>query len=116
MHPTRSLPAAPAVPALIEALGVRGALLTAPTRRAPLAKEAAPAPRPRARATPPWSGSRPTSPACMGPPRGRAPSRTRSAGTRRSTATATVAGSTAASRSSRRSSRSPVGPRPSGRR
>ncbi len=98
----------PAVQALIEALGVRGVLFTADALHCQ--KKASPAPR--APATPSWSGSRPTSRACMRPSCGCAPSRTPSAGTRRSTATATAARSTAASRSSR----SRAGSRPGGRR
>ena len=53
----------PAVQALIEALGVRGVLFTADALHA---QKKASRP-PRAPATPFWSGSRPTSPACMTP-------------------------------------------------
>ena len=67
---------------------------------------------PLAPATPCWSGSSPTSRACMRPWRGCAPSATRSTGTRRRTAAGTAARSTGASRSSR----SRAGSRPGGRR
>jgi hypothetical protein len=53
----------PAAPALLEALGVRGALFTAEA----LHGQKKPPRAPRAPATPFWSGSRPTSRACMTP-------------------------------------------------
>jgi DDE_Tnp_1-associated len=53
----------PAAQALIEALGVRGVLFTADA----LHGQKKASPPPRAPATPFWSGSRPTSPACMMP-------------------------------------------------
>src|SRR4029453_3822181 len=68
-------------------------------RRPALPKKPSPA-RPRP-APPCWCDSRPTSPACMRPWRGCAPSGTRSTGTRRRTAVGTAVRSTGASRSSR---------------
>ena len=53
----------PAAQALIEALGVRGVLFTADA----LHGQKKPSPPRRAPATPFWSGSRPTSPACTTP-------------------------------------------------
>ena len=96
----------PAAQALLEALGVRGVLFTADA----LHGQKKPSRPPHAPATPFWSGSRPTSRACMTPSSACAPSRSQPTSTRRSTAI-TVARSIVGSSCSR----SPAGCRPRGR-